>query len=256
MSRFRGQVAWITGASSGIGEAIAGRLADVACRLALTSRRAEPLQQAVAELSEKGSEVRAFAGDVTDRHRLGEIATEVENAWGGIDVLFACAGTYIPTEMDRFDALEFDLQMRINYGGAVNCIEAVLPGMRRRGRGYIVCVSSLTGYRGLPKAAAYGASKAALINFLESIRFELEPCGIKVTVVNPGFVKTPLTDKNEFKMPFLIDVDRAAEIVIKGMEKQKREIHFPAPFSWTLKLMRILPYPIYEWIIYRKVLKK
>ena len=251
MSRFRGQVAWITGASTGIGLAVSRRLGAAGCRLALTARDSGRLSQEVEQLAAQGVEACAFAGDVTDRAQLRDIATDIENLWGGIDVLFACAGTYVPTDVDRFSADECDLQMRTNYGGVINCIEAVLPGMRRRGQGYIVGVSSLTGYRGLPKASAYGASKAALINFLDSVRFDLAPRGIRVTVVNPGFVRTPLTDKNRFKMPFLIEADAAAKIIVDGMEKQKREIHFPWQFSWSLKLLRILPYPLYERIISR-----
>lgn len=251
MSRFKGQVVWLTGASAGIGAAVAARLVSTGCRLALTARDPGRLSDLAAELQRRGAEARAFPCDVTDRDGLRETAAAIGNAWGDIDVLFACAGTYVPTDITRFGADECDFQMRTNYGGVVNCIEAVLPGMLARGRGYIVGVSSLSGYRGLPRAAAYGASKAALNNLLESMRFDLARRGIRVTAVNPGFVKTPLTDKNTFPMPFLMEADRAAGIIVKGMEKQKREIHFPWQFSWTMKLLRILPYPLYERIISR-----
>ena len=130
-------------------------------------------------------------------------------------------------------------------------IEAVLPGMLARGRGHLAGVSSLAGLRALPAAGGYGASKAAASHMLDAIRFDLEPRGVLVTNITPGFVKTPLTDRNRYRMPFLMDVDRAAEIVVDGLERGKREIHFPKPLSWTVKTLRILPYPLYQWIIKR-----
>ena len=123
--------------------------------------------------------------------------------------------------------------------------------MLQRGRGHIAGVSSLAGLRPLPTAGAYGASKAAASHMLDAIRFDLEPRGVLVTNITPGFVRTPLTDRNRYRMPFLMEVDRAAEIVVAGLERGKREIHFPKPLSWTVKTLRVLPYPIYQWIIGR-----
>jgi short-subunit dehydrogenase len=127
----------------------------------------------------------------------------------------------------------------------------VLPQMVARGSGHIAAVASLAGYRALPAAVEYGASKAAVIHLLDGLRFDLEPKGVQVTVINPGFVRTPLTDKNRFTMPFLIEADDAAERIVRGLERGKTEIHFPAPMSWTLKLMRLLPYPLYARLIGR-----
>jgi short-subunit dehydrogenase len=123
--------------------------------------------------------------------------------------------------------------------------------MLARGRGYIAGVASIAGYRAVPAAGAYGASKAAVIHMLDSIRFELEPRGIRVSVVNPGFVKTPLTDRNRFPMPFLMPLGAAVNALVKGLEQERREIHFPKFFTWTLKFLRILPYPVYQWIMRR-----
>ena len=141
--------------------------------------------------------------------------------------------------------------MRLNYFGVLYGMEAVLPGMLARGRGHIAGMASLAGYRAVPTAAAYGASKAALIHALESLRFDLDPKGIRVTVINPGFVRTPLTERNRFRMPFLMDVERAAAIIVSGLERDRKEIHFPRVFSTILKLARVLPFPVYERLIKR-----
>lgn len=251
----RNKVVWLTGASSGIGEALAKRLAQTGCKLALTARRREALEQLALEVSAERSDALAFPGDVTDLEQMKQIAHAIESEWGPVDVLIANAGAYVPTNIEHFDSNEYDDQMKLNFSGALYCIEAVLDRMIQRKSGQIVGVSSLSGYRGLPRAEAYGASKAALINFLEAMRFDLRAHNIRVTIVNPGFVKTPLTDKNEFKMPNIIPADEAAEIMLRGIEGEKKEIHFPAAFSWTMKLLRILPYPLYEKIIYAKVVK-
>ena len=141
--------------------------------------------------------------------------------------------------------------MQLNFGGMLYCIEAVLPGMLERKKGWIAPIASLAGYRGLPRAAAYGASKSAMIHFLESIRFHLKSKGITISIVNPGFVKSPLTDKNDFYMPFLVSASRSAEIICNGIERGKREVAFPFPFNWILKVARMLPDPIYERIVDR-----
>lgn len=255
MSYLNDKVIWITGASMGIGEAIARRLGGEGCRLALTARSKDRLADIAMDISRADGSALVLPGDVTKSEEMKAIAGKIEEEWGRVDVLIANAGTYIPTDGRQFESDHCTLMMNLNYSGALYCIEAVLPGMIARGAGHIVGVSSVTGYRGLPMAAGYGATKAALINFLEGLRFDLTGAGVAVTVVNPGFVKTPLTDKNEFKMPFLIPAEKAAEIIVRGISRKKREIHFPAPFSWTLKFLRILPFPIYEALVRRMVLK-
>ena len=242
---------WITGASSGIGEALVAPLVARGARLALSARRADRLETLAAEWRARGADVRAFPLDVTDRAAVAACVADVEHAFGGIDLALLNAGGHLPGAGRRFDAQQYADIMALNFLGVVWCIDAVLPGMLARGRGYIAGVASVAGYRAVPSAGAYGASKAALIHMLDAIRFDLEPRGITVSVVNPGFIKTPLTDRNRFPMPMLMPVEPAAEALVRGLERERREIHFPKPFTWTLKLLRILPYPVYQWIMWR-----
>ena len=184
--------------------------------------------------------MRAFPLDVLDLAAVRRTVAEIEQVFGGIDLAILNAGSHVPGENRIFDGQQFADNMALNYLGMVYGIDAVLPGMLSRGRGHIAGVASAAGFRAVPAAAAYGASKAAVIHMLDSIRFELEPRGIAVTVVNPGFVKTPLTDRNRYPMPFLMPVDRAAEALIRGLEAGRREVHFPRIFTLTLKFLRIL----------------
>jgi len=175
-----------------------------------------------------------------------EAARAIEARWGRIDLAIFNAGTHIPVNGASVQGADFEQLIRVNYLSVVYGLEAVLPGMLARGAGHVAAVASLAGYRALPTAAAYGASKAAVILALEALRFDLEPRGIHVRVVNPGFVRTPLTDRNTFTMPARIDADRAARIIIRGLAARKHEVHFPARFSWFMKLLRILPAPVYN----------
>jgi NAD(P)-dependent dehydrogenase (short-subunit alcohol dehydrogenase family) len=248
---FRGSRVWITGASSGIGEALIAPLVARGARVAISARRADMLAAIASEWQTRGADVRAFPLDVTDQAAVITTVRAIEQAFGGIDVAILNAGGHPPGSGARFDGQQFIDVMTLNYFGVIYGIGAVLPGMLARGRGYIAGVASVAGYRALPAAGAYGASKAALIHMLDSIRFDLEPRGIRVSVVNPGFVKTPLTDRNRFPMPFLMPLGAAVEALVRGLEKEQREIHFPKALTLTLKLLRILPYPIYQWIIVR-----
>lgn len=243
---------WLVGASSGIGEALAFELAKRGAKLAITARRTELLNSIKSRILEHSrAQVEIFPGDVLNLEQIKATAARVREVFGEIDILISNAGNHLVTKPLQFDSVEYKAIMDLNYGGLLHCIEAALPHMLVRKSGHVVGVASLAGYRGLPRAAAYGASKAAMINFMESLRFHLRPHGIPVTIVNPGFVKTPLTDKNDFPMPFLIEADRSARIICDGIECQKREITFPFPFNAILKLGRVLPYPIYSWIVER-----
>lgn len=246
---FRNKVIWLTGASTGIGAALAKRLAKTPCRLAITARRADLLQNQVQELSRLGAEVRAFPGDVSSLSDMQRCYDAIEDVWGGVHILIANAGTHSPTTSENFQAADCARLMGINYVGVLNCIETVLPGMKRRKFGHIVGVSSVAGYRGLPSAGAYVATKAALTHFLESMRFDLEPLGIDITVVSPGFVRTPLTDLNDFPMPCLVEPEFAAEKIFLGIARRRMEIHFPWQFTYFLKFLRILPYPLYHFLV-------
>ncbi len=244
---------WLTGASSGIGEALVFELAARGARVAITARRAEILERLISDVKQRFSKgtIVAFPGDVRNLDQMRQIVAEIEEKLGPIDIAIPNAGTHIFTVPEEFNSREYMDVMELNFAGTLHCIEAVLPGMLARHRGAIAPVASLAGYRGLPRAAAYGASKAALINFLESIRFHLVKSGLTVTIINPGFVKTPLTDKNDFRMPFLIDAPQAARIICDGIEAGRREVAFPFPFNWVLKIARVLPAPIYEALVNR-----
>ena len=245
----RDSVVWVTGASSGIGEALVGPLVARGARVAISARRADALEALARLWRDKGADVRAFPLDVTDRAATHAAVAAIEQAFGRIDVAVLNAGTHVLGTKKPFDAQQFIDNMQLNYVGMLYGIEAVLPGMLVRKRGHIAGVSSLAGLRALPTAGGYGASKAAASHMLDAVRFDLEPRGVLVTNITPGFVKTPLTDRNRYRMPFLMEVDRAAEILVEGLDRGKREIHFPKPFSWIVKTLRILPYPLYQWII-------
>jgi short-subunit dehydrogenase len=246
-----GQRVWLTGATSGIGEALVEPLVRRGARVAITARRAGLLDVIAARHARGGSSpVLSVAADVTDRDAVHGAAAQIEAAWGGIDLAIFNAGGSVG-DRTRFRGDDCAATMTLNYFSVVYGIDAVLPGMLARGSGRIAAVASLAGYRAMPAAAAYGASKAAIIHLLDGLRFELAPRGLGVTVINPGFVRTPLTARNAFKMPFLVAVDEAAERIVRGLERGKKEIHFPAPLSWTMKVLRVLPYGLYEQLMKR-----
>lgn len=240
---------WLTGASSGIGEALVAPLLDAGARVALTSRRRDVLDSIAGRFPAQSGRLLVAPADVTDRSSIRAAVQAIDSAWGGVDLAILNAGTHAPVSAIEFDIEPYIQVMTLNFFSVLYCIDAVLPQMLARGSGYIAGVASLAGYRPLPTAAAYGASKAALAYALQAMRFDLEPRGVDVTVINPGFVRTPLTDLNTFHMPALIDAADAARMIVRGLRRRRKEIHFPARFSWTLKAMRVLPYPIYEWII-------
>lgn len=244
-----GKCVWLTGASSGIGEALAYELARRGARVAITARRKEILDEIVAKIRQSGGQAWSFPGDVLNLEEMKGMVDAIEKTVGPIDVAIPNAGTHLFTKPEEFNSAEYLSIMHLNFGGVLHCLEAVIPRMLSRGRGHLAPVASLAGYRGLPRAAAYGASKSALIHFLESIRFHLKPKGLTITVVNPGFVKTPLTDKNDFYMPFLISSEKAAKIICRGIERGKRTVAFPIPFSWIVGFGRFLPAPVYEKIV-------
>ncbi|MDG2424731.1 MAG: SDR family NAD(P)-dependent oxidoreductase, partial [Phycisphaerales bacterium] len=231
------------------GRAIALEYASQGAFIGLTARSEGLLTDLLGEIEAAGGRGMVLAGDVTDREAMARLAGAMQEQAGGIDILLANAGSHAPSDLKAFDVDQYMGLMTLNYAGALNCIQAVLPGMLHSGTGHIVGVASLAGYRGVPSAAAYGASKAALIHFLESMRFDIAHQGIKVTIVNPGFVRTPLTDKNNFHMPFLVEPEKAARIICKGIDRGRKEITFPFLFASFIKMLRILPMPIYAAIM-------
>jgi short-subunit dehydrogenase len=241
---------WLTGASSGIGEALVAPLLRRGARVAITARRSDLLSALAAKhVVGDGGSVLVVAADVTDRDAVNSAARHIEEAWGGIDLAIFNAGGSI--DSDGFNASDYVSTMALNYFSVVYGVEAVLPGMLASRRGHIAAVASLAGYRPVPVALPYSVSKAAVIHFLEGLRLAYGERHIKVTVVNPGFVRTPLTARNSFTMPFLVEVDDAAERIVQGLERGKYEVHFPAPLSWPLKLLRVLPPAIYAALIKR-----
>ena len=247
---------WLTGASSGIGEALVAPLVRRGARVAVTARRTDLLGAIAAKHDAAGASVLVVPADVTDHAAVAAAAKQVESAWGGIDLAIFNAGGSVggpPPQARRspFIASEHTATMTLNYFSVVYGVDAVLPGMLARGSGRIAAVASLGGYRPSMVALPYTASKAAVIHFIEGLRLQVASRGIAVTVVSPGFVRTPLTAHNAFKMAFLLEADDAAERIVRGLEQGKDEVVFPAPLAWTVKLLGMLPNGLYASVVKR-----
>ncbi len=245
------KVAVITGGSSGIGVSLAHELAQRGYRIALAARRTELLDEHVSALEAAGHEAMAVGCDVTDVESVRELADRVRAEWGAIDMAIANAGISTRTKASRFVLEDAERVMRTNFFGTIYLMDAVIPQMVERRSGRFVGIASLAGLRGLPGAGAYSASKAAMQSFLEAARIELAPKGVAVTIVNPGFIETPMTEKNEFPMPFLMSADRAARIIAKGLDRGARIIEFPLPMSLMVRGGRLLPAAVYDLIYSR-----
>jgi short-subunit dehydrogenase len=236
---------WVIGASTGIGAATAKAFLAAGARVALSARKAELLSEI------KGTNSRAAVEplDYTDGAQVASAWERVRSLWDGIDLVLIVAGTH--AEIRAWELTEANAMpiLETNLHGVIRTCAVVLPALLAQHYGAIGIVGSVAGYRGLPKALIYGASKAAVINFTETLYLDLHPKGLGVYLINPGFVKTPLTDQNEFKMPALISAEEAAEDIVKGLRAGKFEIHFPHRFTNTLKLLRILPYSWYFALI-------
>jgi NAD(P)-dependent dehydrogenase (short-subunit alcohol dehydrogenase family) len=228
-----GQRAWIVGASSGIGAALARALLARGARVAASARSADRLAELGATL--------ALPLDVRDAAALAAAAGHAREAFGGLDLIIYCAGTYAPQRATAFDLQAALAHDDVNYRGALHVLAAALPILLAQGRGHVSLVSSVAGWRGLPQALAYGPTKAALINLAEALYLDLSDHGTGVSVVNPGFVDTPLTAQNRFAMPALLTPDEAAAAMIRGWERGRFDIHFPRRFTVALRLLRYLP---------------
>jgi NAD(P)-dependent dehydrogenase (short-subunit alcohol dehydrogenase family) len=236
-----GRSAWLVGASTGIGLATARRLHAAGARVVVSARSAYALDTFVA--AHPGSE--AVALDVTDLAAVHAAATGIAARHGRIDLVLYSAGTYRALRAADFD-LDIALQhLRVNYAGALALLDAVLPLLLAQRAGHLSLVGSVAGYRGLPQSLAYGPTKAALINLAETLYLDLRPLGIGVSLVSPGFVATPLTTQNAFRMPALISPETAADEILRGWARGEFEIHFPKRFTRWLKAMRHLPYRAY-----------
>ncbi len=232
---------WLTGATSGIGRALALRLLDQGHRVALSARS----ESALVALADGRDNALLLPLDVTDREATLQAAERLAEAFGGLDQVILNAGTCEYLDARHFDMALVERVFAPNLFGALYGVEAALPLLRRAraegGRPLLAAVSSSAAYVPLPRAEAYGASKAALSHFLESLRLDLDAEGIDVSLIHPGFVKTPLTDRNDFPMPMRIEVDAAAEAILAGLAKRRLDIHFPRRFTLLVKLMGILP---------------
>jgi short-subunit dehydrogenase len=237
----RGKRIWLVGSSFGIGEALAEQLGALGATLVLSGRTLEKLE-AIAKRIGNGAE--AIACDVTD---VGSVRLAHQLA-GVADMVIYNAGTYEPMSAADFDLAAVEQMVDVNLMGAVRVLHTVLPALRARGSGAIALVGSVAGYRGLPKAMGYGFSKAALIHLAENLRQDLDGSGIAVHLINPGFVKTRMTDKNSFAMPFMITAEQAAARIVQGLEKGEYEIHFPRRLTWPMKLIALLPARAYFWL--------
>ncbi len=233
---------WIIGASSGIGRDTALAFAKVGIKVVASARSQDALDALV---KAGGGNIRAFAFDVSDRDATLAASDAIDLQYGPIDALLFAAATWNNSKDSQASTSVIKPVFETNVYGALNAIEAVLAKMKRRQSGHIAIISSVAGFRGLPNAMAYGASKAALTHIAEALKFECDPFGVVVQVIHPGFVKTPLTDKNDFKMPFLMSSEAAADRIVNGMTKGGFEITFPRRFTWMLKVLRAMPYALY-----------
>lgn len=248
ITSWQGRRVWVVGASTGIGAAIAASLLDRGARVALSARRREPLEELA---SRNAGNALVLPIDVTLPAEVREAFVELKARWGGADVVLLVAGSYRPMRAWEFDANWARALFELNVMGVMNVLSEVLPFCLEACEGHIAIVSSVAGYRGLPKALVYGPTKAALINLAEGLYLDLAPRGIGVSVINPGFVKTPLTDDNDFDMPALITPAEAAAHTLLGLERGEFEIHYPKRFTRWLKLLRLLPYRWYFPIVHR-----
>ncbi len=239
MTGFEGKTYWIVGASEGLGRALAQGLSERGAHLVLSARNADRLAEICATLPN----VRAVPFDVTDLEAVRRAVAEV----GEVDGLVYNAGAYEPMRTGDWDTEAVLSMTDVNYTGALRVLGETVPGFVSAGRGDITLIGSLSGYRGLPAAVGYAASKAALVSLAETMRFDLAGTGVTVRIVNPGFIKTRLTEKNNFKMPMLMSAEDAAERVIKAMSRRRFRTDFPAPFSWVIRLLDYLP----DILIYR-----
>lgn len=247
ISHWRGQVVWISGASSGIGLALAEQLLARGAKVMMSSRNCASLDTICA----KYPQAMTINCDITDTQALPQTVQTILAKYQRIDLFIANAGVYNEMHAFDFNAEVAQQMLDINVSGTINSVAAVIPQLLQQGNGGIAVVASVAGYGGLPAALIYGASKAALINFTETLYLDLSAKGLNVTLINPGFVDTRLTQKNKFSMPALLTSEQAAAKIIAGFASGDFEIHFPHRFTLWLKLLKLLPYQVYFFLVKR-----
>ena len=236
---------WITGASSGIGKALALKFANENWKVAISARR-EKLLNDIAE----NENISSFPLDVTDDSRVSEVFLNIINKFKSLDLVVFCSGAYDPKLEQEVNKEQIRKIMEINFFGVLNCIKSVEQYFKDKREGHISIVSSVAAYRGLPNSSGYGPSKAALTNLTESLYFDFKKNNVRISLISPGFIKTPLTNQNTFSMPFIKTPEFAADKIYNGLTKSSSfEIHFPKELTILLKFLRILPYRVYLFLI-------
>lgn len=239
MSVLTGKTYWLIGASEGLGRALAKDLSEAGASVVLSARNATRLEELTGELQQ----ARAVAFDVTSPDAVRNAVADV----GPVDGIIYNAGAYEPMRTTDWDADAALTMCNVNFIGAMRVLGEIVPQFIKAGHGDITLIGSLAGYRGLPAAIGYGASKAALISLAETMRHDLKGSGVVVRIVNPGFIKTRLTRKNDFRMPMLMSPEIAAKHVVKAMRSRRFRTDFPAPFSWFMRSLTFLP----DFVFYR-----
>lgn len=249
MNFWKDKVIFLTGASSGIGEALAVEMAKRGAILGLLARREALLRDLAAKCERLGTAAREFPCDITDEYSVRDAADSLRREFGKIDILVANAGIGGGAKHARdLKPQDFRRVIDTNLVGAVNSVSAVLPAMLDRGEGQIVAISSLAGFRGLPKSAAYCASKAGMTAYFESVRLDVQNRGIAVTIIQPGFIKTPLTSGRKNKMPFLMELEDSIPLFLKAIEKKKKFAAFPWQLATFVRAGRVFPAWLYDKI--------
>ena len=237
-------VVWITGASTGIGRELALSFARDGYRVAVSARSADKL----ADLAKSARGITAFPVDVSDTAAVRSTVETIESNIGPIDLAIFSAGIWRPMSASTYNLEDAKASMDINYAGVLNSLDPVMRGMISRGQGHMAIIASVAGFRGLPKGSAYAPTKAALISLAECLYPDLKIKGVRMTIINPGFVATPMTDVNTFPMPFLISTDEAVKTIRAGLEHETFEIVFPGRMAIMMKSLRILPYRVFFWL--------
>lgn len=244
--------AWVTGASSGIGRSVAVRLATEGFVVYATARNCHELAELSQETNNLAGHIVPLPGDVTDSDDMARAVDTIERQRGALALAVLNAGVYLPVRGEALDVSDFEKTFAVNLSGVVKSLVPAIEAMRRASRGQIAIVASVAGYGGIPTGAAYGASKAGLINMAESLKFDLDKLGIRLQVICPGFVDTPATQGNPFPMPALMKVEDASARIVAGLKTNRFEITFPRHFTWQLKLLQFLPYSVYFAIVNRR----
>lgn len=243
------QRVWVTGASSGIGKELCKTLCSLGVTVIASARSTTKLEQLIAETKHEPGTIISAPLDITNNQAIDECLANLARNNSFPDLAILNAGTHDPFSAHQFCSARAKALINTNLYGTINCLDPLLRYYHEHNSGHIAVVSSAAGYSGLPTAAAYGASKAALINLCESLYLDLKKTNIKLQLITPGFVKTPLTDRNQFTMPSLISSHQAAQLIIKGLTSNSFEIRFPKLFMYTLALLKLLPYSLYFKVI-------